>query len=236
MLDRSRWAAAKSAEAGSRDARRIVDAVADAGHAKAQHYAEWAVRETGMGVVEHKRIKNEACSRGLVEMYSRRGFHQPRIDAAKKIVELPRPAGVIFALIPVTNPVATVFFKTIMALMTRNAIVLSPHPQAKVCAPMRRACSWPRREGRRGAGRRHPGDRRAQYPADRKLMADERVDLDRGHRRALGREGGLPFGQSRARRGPGNAPVVVDDTADLKLAAQNDRGVEELRQFHPLHQ
>ena len=39
-------------------------------HAKAQHYAEWAVRETGMGVVEHKRIKNEACSKGLVATYA----------------------------------------------------------------------------------------------------------------------------------------------------------------------
>ena len=57
---------------------RIVDAVADAAYQNAERYAEWAVRETGMGVVEHKRSKNEVCSRGIVERYaatttSRRG-------------------------------------------------------------------------------------------------------------------------------------------------------------------
>ena len=133
MLDRARWAAARMQKLDRATTRHIIDAVAAAGHAKAQHYAEWAVRETGMGVVEHKRIKNEACSKGLVELYGNEDFISPRIDQQKKIVELPRPAGVIFALIPVTNPVATVFFKTLLALMTRNAIILSPHPQAKAC-------------------------------------------------------------------------------------------------------
>src|SRR6185436_10994765 len=101
-------------------------AAANAAHAKAQDLAEWAVRETGMGVIAHKRLKNEACSKGLLERYRAQDFTSPRIDAAKKIVELPRPAGVIFAVIPVTNPVATVYFKTLLALMTRNAIILSP--------------------------------------------------------------------------------------------------------------
>jgi acyl-CoA reductase-like NAD-dependent aldehyde dehydrogenase len=134
MLDRARWAASRLQKLDRPAVRRIVDAVAAAGFAKAQHFAEAAVRETGMGVVEHKRMKNEACSKGLVELYAGEDFVGPRIDAAKKIVELPRPAGVIFALIPVTNPIATVFFKTLLALMTRNAIILSPHPQAKLCS------------------------------------------------------------------------------------------------------
>ena len=51
------------------------------------------------------------------------------------MVSIPRPAGVVFALTPSTNPVATVAFKIILALMTRNAIIISPHPMAKrVCA------------------------------------------------------------------------------------------------------
>ena len=116
-----------------------MNAVAAAAHAKAQHYAEWAVRETGMGVVAHKRMKNEACSKGLAETYSGENFVSPRIDEAKKIVELPRPAGVIFALIPVTNPVATVYFKTLLALMTRNAIILSPASRSQ--GLLRRCCA-----------------------------------------------------------------------------------------------
>ncbi len=69
MLDRARWAAAGFQKLDRAAVRRIAEAVANAGHAKAQHYAEWAVRETGMGVVEHKRIKNEACSKGIFELY-----------------------------------------------------------------------------------------------------------------------------------------------------------------------
>ena len=191
-----------------------------AGHAKAQHYAEWAVRETGMGVVEHKRIKNEACSKGLVELYGNEDFISPRIDAAKKIVELPRPAGVIFALIPVTNPVATVFFKTLLALMTRNAIILSPHPQAKACcADAARVLA----EAAKAAGAPDGAIQvidEPNIPLLEKLMADERVDLivatgGPSVVKAAYRSGNPAFGV-----GPGNAPVVVDDTADIKLAAK----------------
>src|SRR6185436_16657309 len=92
MLDRAGWGATRFQKLDRAATQRIVSAVSAAAQAKAQHYAEWAVRETGMGVVDHKRIKNEACSRGLVEMYSNADFMSPRIDAAKKIVELPRPA------------------------------------------------------------------------------------------------------------------------------------------------
>ena len=61
MLDRARWAASRMQKLDRGATRRIIDAVAAAGHSKAQAYAEWAVRETGMGVVEHKRIKIYSC-------------------------------------------------------------------------------------------------------------------------------------------------------------------------------
>src|SRR5687767_13780269 len=111
MLDRASWAAAEFLKLDRGAVQSIAAAVANAGHAKSQTYAEWAVRETGMGVVAHKRIKNEACSKGIFDLYAGEDFIAPRIDPARKIVELPRPAGVIFALIPVTNPIATVYFK-----------------------------------------------------------------------------------------------------------------------------
>ena len=220
MLDRASWAAAKMQKLDRATTRRIVDAVAAAGHAKAQAYAEWAVRETGMGVVEHKRIKNEASTKGLVELYGNEDFISPRIDPVKKIVELPRPAGVIFALIPVTNPVSTVFFKTLLALMTRNAVILSPHPQAKAC------CSDAARvlaEAARAAGAPDGAIQvieEPNIPLLEKLMADERVDLiiatgGPSVVKAAYRSGNPAFGV-----GPGNAPVLVDETADLKLAAK----------------
>ena len=65
-----------------------------------------------MGVVEHKRRKNEACSRGMLERYARRRLRAAADRrASAKIVEVPRPAGVVLALTPSTNPVATVYFK-----------------------------------------------------------------------------------------------------------------------------
>ena len=220
MLDRARWAAARMQKLDRGTVRRIIDAVAAAGHAKAQHYAEWAVRETGMGVVEHKRMKNETCSKGLVDLYGNEDFISPRIDKLKKIVELPRPAGVIFALIPVTNPIATVFFKTLLALMTRNAIILSPHPQSKAC------CTDAGRLLADAAKAAGAPDGAVQVidepniPLLEKLMADERVDLivatgGPSVVKAAYRSGNPAFGV-----GPGNAPVLVDDTADIKLAAK----------------
>jgi len=220
MLDRARWAASRLQKLDRQAVRRIIDAVASACYAKAQAYAEWAVRETGMGVVEHKRMKNEACSTGLVDLYGGEDFISPRIDAAKKIVELPRPAGVIFALIPVTNPIATVYFKTLLALMTRNAIILSPHPQSKACcADAARVLA----EAAKAAGAPDGAVQvidEPNIPLLEKLMADERVDLivatgGPSVVKAAYRSGNPAFGV-----GPGNAPVLVDDTADVKLAAK----------------
>src|SRR3546814_1246713 len=78
-------------------------------------------------------IKNVACSSGILETYAGHDFVTPRINDEDKIVEVPRPAGVILAITPSTNPVASVFFKVLLALMTRNAVVISPHPMAKEC-------------------------------------------------------------------------------------------------------
>src|SRR5207247_2565848 len=65
--------------------------------------------------------------------YQDEDFVSPRIDPEAKIVSLPRPAGVVLALTPSTNPVCSVYFKIILALLTRNAIVVSPHPMASEC-------------------------------------------------------------------------------------------------------
>lgn len=220
MLDKARWAATKLQLLDRAAIIRIAEAVANAGRAKAQVYAEWAVRETGMGVVEHKRIKNEACSKGIFDLYRNEDFVAPRIDAAKKIVELPRPAGVIFALVPVTNPVATIFFKTMLALMTRNAVILSPHPGAKACSA---DAAKTLADAATAAG---APDGAIQWLAEptipliEKLMSDERVDLivatgGPSVVKAAYRSGNPAFGV-----GPGNAPVLVDDTADIKQAAK----------------
>lgn len=131
VLENGRWASAEFGRYDRKLTQAIVEAVAKAAHAKAGDYADRVVKETGFGVAAHKKQKNEASSLGLVEHYRDHDFVNPRLDEAKKIVEIPRPAGVVFALTPSTNPIATVYFKVLSALMTRNAIVISPHPAAR---------------------------------------------------------------------------------------------------------
>ena len=219
-LDAARWAAAKLARLDRAATLKIAEAVAAAGHAKARDYAEQAVRETGYGVVAHKIIKNEACSKGILELYRDEDFVAPRIDAARKIVELPRPAGVVFALIPVTNPIATVYFKTLLALMTRNAIVLSPHPGAKaVCADAAHTLAAAAKAAGAPEGCIQVLEEPT-IPVIEAVMADERVDLIVATGgptvvKAAYRSGNPAYGV-----GPGNAPVLVDGTGDLAQAAK----------------
>ena len=130
-VERAAWAARYYRNFSREAVLAIAEAVARAGYEKAGHFADLAVAETGFGVVEHKKIKNELCTHELLDHYRDMDLVTPRIDAERKIVELPKPAGVVFALAPATNPVATVYYKSLLAILSRNAIVLSPHPVAK---------------------------------------------------------------------------------------------------------
>src|SRR5439155_22562142 len=93
MLQRAHWAATAFAAFDVSRTHRIVEAGAEEACRNDERYAEWAVRETGMGVVEHKRIKNEACSRGVLEWYGGHDYVSARVVADMKILEVPRPAG-----------------------------------------------------------------------------------------------------------------------------------------------
>ena len=133
VLERAKWAAEVFQRYDRDRTYAIAEAVAQEAHEKAAIYAEWAVRETGFGVAEHKKLKNELTSLPFLEYYRDWDFITPHCDPDKRVVEIPRPAGVIFALIPSTNPISTLNFKILCALLTRNAIVLSPHPAAREC-------------------------------------------------------------------------------------------------------
>jgi len=219
-LDCARWAAARLAGTDRATIMKIVDAAAAAGHVKARHYAEWAVRETGYGVVEHKVIKNQACSKGIVDQYRHEDFVSPRIDGARKIVELPRPAGVVFALIPVTNPVATTYFKTLLALMTRNAIILSPHPGSKgVCSDAAHTLAAAAKAAGAPDGIIQVIDE-PDIPLIESMMSDARVDLIVATGGPAVVAAAYKSGNPAYGVGPGNAPVLVDGTSDLGQAAR----------------
>jgi len=220
MLQRAHWAATAFAEFDLDRTRRVVDAVADEAYRNAKRYAEWAVEETGMGVAEHKRVKNEACSKGVVDWWGDGDYVSARVDADARIVEIPRPAGVVLALTPSTNPIATVYFKVLLSLMTRNAVVVSPHPLAREVSTD--AVS----HLARAAVAAGAPDGCVQVveeptiPLIEALMSDPTTDVivatgGTAVVRAAYRSGNPAWGV-----GPGNVPALVDQTADLGATAK----------------
>ncbi len=220
MLQRAEWAARAFGRYDKQAVDRVVHAAAQAGAAKAREYAEWAVRETGFGVADHKVVKNLACSTGLLEAYATHDYVTPRFDPATKIVEIPRPAGVVLALTPSTNPVASVYFKALLALMTRCAVVISPHPQAaECCADAARTLAGAAVAAGAPDGVIQVADRPS-VPLIDAMMTDERTSV-------IVATGGSPVvraayssGTPAIGVGPGNVPVLVDATADLAKAAK----------------
>ena len=111
---------------------KIFLAAATAANRERIPLAQMAVEETGMGVVEDKVIKNHYASEYIYNAYKDTKtcgiIENDEIYGIKKIAE---PIGVIAAVIPTTNPTSTAIFKCLIALKTRNAIIISPHPRAK---------------------------------------------------------------------------------------------------------
>jgi acetaldehyde dehydrogenase/alcohol dehydrogenase len=173
-----------------------------------------------MGVAEHKRRKNEACSRGIVERYDVADYVEARIDADARIVSVPKPAGVVLALTPSTNPVSTVYFKVLLALMTRNAVVVSPHPLARRCC-----ADAARLLGAAAVSAGAPDGcvqvvEEPTIPLIETLMSDRGVDVivatgGTAVVRAAYRSGNPSLGV-----GPGNVPALVDASADVAHAAR----------------
>ena len=111
---------------------KIFFAAASAANKQRIPLAKAAVRETGMGVVEDKVIKNNYASEYIYNAYrDTKTCGVIEEDSAYGIKRIAEPIGVIAAVIPTTNPTSTAIFKCLLALKTRNAIIISPHPRAK---------------------------------------------------------------------------------------------------------
>ncbi len=219
MLQRARWAAGAFAVYDRNQTRRIAEAVSEVAYQNAERFAHDAVEETGMGVVEHKRRKNEACSRGIFERYRDNDYVGARIDPERKLVEVPKPAGVILALTPSTNPIAAVYFKVMLALLTRNAVVVSPHPMARrVSVQAVRLMAYTAVAAGAPDGCLQVVEEPT-IPLIESLMADPGTDLivatgGTGVVRAAYHSGNPSLGV-----GPGNVPAFVEETADVAGAA-----------------
>ena len=228
VLENAKWASHVFQRFDREATMRVVDAVAKTAHDGAARYAELAVEESGFGVVAHKRIKNEMTAMPLVDYYRDDDYVNPRISENLKIVEIPRPAGVIFALTPSTNPISTLNYKIVLAMMTRNAIVISPHPAVRNCC-VEAANSLAVAATAAGA------------PASSiQVLAEPSIPLVNEFMRSPKTSVILATGGSAMVRaayassnpaigvGPGNAPVFVDSSADFEKAAA---GIIESKSF-----
>lgn len=219
-IDRAGWAVRAYARYDRASVMKVAHAVAEAAHQAAQTYAEWAVRETGMGVVEHKRLKNELSAHPLVDFYADTNLVDPRIDSARKMIELPKPAGIILALTPATNPISTLYYKAILAVLSRNAVIFSPHPLAKECC--RDAAA--RLEAAAVAAGAPAGliqcIEEPSVPLVQTLMTSPNVQVILATGGSAMVRAAYSSGNPAIGVGPGNAPVYVDPSANQGAAAQ----------------
>lgn len=220
-LARAHWAASAFQRYDRRLTNAIVDAVSEVAHTNAEKYGTWAVEETGFGIAEHKKQKCEMTAKEVVAFYRDQDFVNPRFDVQSRIVEIPRPAGVVFALTPSTNPIATLVYKVLLALMTRNAIVISPHPGARECSVDMTRVLY---QAALNAGA--PDGviqiiEKPSVPMIETLMSSPRTNLII----ATGGDAVVRAAYSSSNPaigvGPGNAPILVDSSADIKDAGQH---------------
>ena len=197
----------------------IVAAMVRAGVRAAPELAALALEETGFGVFEDKVVKNYVATEFLSDYLSdQRTVGVVEEDAEHGIVRIAEPIGVVLAITPVTNPTSTVLYKAIVAAKTRNAVVFRPSPYAVRCCERSVEIL---REAAEAAGM-PPGALQvspdAEHAITHYLFKHPAVDfiwVTGGPKIvALANSAGKP-GLSV---GPGNAPIYVHRTADLKGA------------------
>lgn len=182
--------------------------------------AKMAVEETGMGVVEDKITKNHYAAEYIYNAYKDTKtcgvIEEDKAFGIKKIAE---PLGLIAAVIPTTNPTSTAIFKTLIALKTRNAIIISPHPRAKNCTI---AAAKVVLDAAVKAGAPEGIIGWIDVPS---LELTNEVMRGSDTILATGGPGMVKAAYSSGKPalgvGAGNTPVIIDDTADVRLAVNS---------------
>ncbi len=182
--------------------------------------AKLAVEETGMGVVEDKVIKNNYASEYIYNAYKNtKTCGVIEEDKAYGIKRIAEPIGVIAAVIPTTNPTSTAIFKCLLALKTRNGIMISPHPRAKgsTIAAARLVL-----EAAVAAGAPEEIIGWIDVPAldmTNTVMKEADIILATGGPGMV--KAAYSSGKPALGVGAGNTPAIIDDTADILLAVNS---------------
>ncbi len=201
---------------------RIFQAAALAANNMRIPLAQMAVEETGMGVVEDKIIKNHYASEYICNKYlPLKTCGIIETDDAFGMIKIAEPRGVIAGIVPTTNPTSTAIFKSLICLKTRNGIVFSPHPRAKKCTNYAAKIVL-------------DAAVKAGAPEDIIAWIDEPTVAMSGYLMghkdvslilATGGPGMVKAAYSSGTPavgvGPGNTPVIFDDTCDIEMAVSS---------------
>src|SRR5437879_8174344 len=199
---------------------RICEAMAKAALRESPRLAALAVEETGYGIPADKQEKNRFAAEDVWN-YFKNLRTVGVVSETKDVVEIASPRGVVAGIIPSTNPTSTAIFKILIALKSRNAVVLSPHPSASRCIN-----ETARNMRDAGVKEGLPADaigcmttatiEGTEALMKHKLTAVILATGGIGLVRAAYSSGKPAFGV-----GPGNVPVLIERTADVPKAVQD---------------
>ena len=199
---------------------RICEVMAGAALRESARLGAMAVEETGYGIPADKQEKNRFAAEDVWNYF--RGLRtRGVVSESKDVVEIASPRGVVAGIIPSTNPTSTAIFKILIAIKSRNAVVLSPHPSAAKCI---NETARVMREA--GVKEGLPADAiacmtTATIEGTETLMKHKQTAVilatgGIGLVRAAYSSGKPAFGV-----GPGNVPVCIERTADVPKAVQD---------------
>lgn len=182
--------------------------------------AKMTVQETGMGIVEDKVIKNHYAAEYIYNAYkSTKTCGVIEEDKAYGIQKIAEPIGVIAAVIPTTNPTSTAIFKTLLALKTRNGVIICPHPRAKNSTIEAARIVL---EAAVAAGAPEDIIGWINVPSldmTNLVMKEADIILATGGPAMV--KAAYSSGKPAIGVGPGNTPAIIDDSADILLAVSS---------------
>ncbi len=219
-LDDIRAAQATFATYTQEQVDRIFQAAAIAANQARVSLAKQAVAETGMGIVEDKVIKNNYAAEYIYNAFkSTKTCGVIEEDKAFGIQKIAEPIGVVAAVIPTTNPTSTAIFKCLLALKTRNGIIISPHPRAKLSTI---AASKLILEAAVKAGAPENIIGWIDAPSlemTNLVMKEADIILATGGPGMV--KAAYSSGKPAVGVGAGNTPAIIDDTADVTVAVNS---------------
>lgn len=199
---------------------KIFRAAAIAANNQRIRLAKMAVEETGMGIVEDKVVKNHFAAEYIYNKYKdMKTCGVLEEDHTYGVTKVAEPIGVIAAIVPTTNPTSTAIFKTLIALKTRNAIIISPHPRAKN-ATIEAAKVVLNAAVKAGAPEGIIGwIDQPSVELSQNVMAESDIILATGGPAMV--KAAYSSGRPALGVGAGNTPAIIDETAHIKMAVNS---------------